>query len=41
MTLFHIAYIAVGLGVQQGGQQQRFTMILCLLSHLGESKRRL
>jgi hypothetical protein len=26
--LFHIAYIAIGLGVQQGGQQHRFTLIL-------------
>ena len=38
LPLFHIAYIAIGFGVQQGGQQHRFTLILCLLSHQGESK---
>ena len=38
LPLFHIAYIAIGLGAQQGGQQHRFTLILCLLSHQGESK---
>ena len=27
--LFHIAYIAIGLGVQQSAWQHRFTLILC------------
>ncbi|MFO8021802.1 MAG: hypothetical protein R6U65_04985, partial [Perlabentimonas sp.] len=33
--LFHIAYIPMGLWVQQGGQKHRFTLIVCLLYHQG------
>jgi hypothetical protein len=29
---FHIAYVAMGLTIWQGGWQRRFALILCLLS---------
>jgi hypothetical protein len=38
IAAFHIAYVAMGLTIWQGGWQLRFALILCLLSHQGESK---
>lgn len=40
VAAFHIAYVAMGLSIWQGGWQLRFALILWLLSHQGESKKK-
>ena len=39
LAAFHIAYVAMGLTIWQGGRQRRFALILCFLSHQGERKK--
>jgi hypothetical protein len=36
LAAFHIAYVAMGLTIRQGGRQRRFALILWFLSHKGE-----
>jgi hypothetical protein len=38
LVAFQIAYVAMGFTIWQGGWKHRFALILCLLSHQGESK---
>jgi hypothetical protein len=38
IAAFHIAYVAMGLTIWQGGWQRRFALILWFLSHQGERK---